>query len=380
MVWEKLELYIISKSSVKNVETGDEEMENKDNILAYIKNNLSYINERNINLINEIYENKSLYHLSVDEENELEKMSVRCRQIEELRDSFGLDISELNPKEYIMNPEYAGDLFLGELEKWKYCFEEASSADADMAFLLGNHFLSGEFSLPMTVYASKWYKIAAEKGHTDGMYELGMCYRWGDGGEYAEGEKALYWFREAAKYGHREAKEILEHFDTDSGAEVLSLSALHGVGGEYCYWYKSKMLVEGYYQQADEGNAEAQYELGRQLVPGIAYSAFKRDTKKAIKYYEMAAANGVIDAMFNLSNLYKDGNIGLEPDLVISFEWMKKCMEAGDVEARFEVGKRLIEGIGTEVNVELGKKYVNEAADNGQIRAVNYLKNNFERQ
>ncbi len=236
-----------------------------------------------------------------------------------------------------------------------------------------------QFSQPMTVHASKWYKIAAEKGLPNGMYELGMCYRWGEGGEYAEGEKAVHWFREAARGGHKEAQKLIDQFDSDSGMEMLSLSALHGAGGEFCYWYRSKMLVEGYYQQADEGNAEAQYELGRQLVPGTAYSAFKRDTKKAIKYYEMAAENGVIDAMFNLSNLYKEGNIGLEPDLVLSFEWMKKCMQAGDVEAKFEVGKRLIEGVGTDVNIVLGRKYVNEAADCGERRAIKYQKNHFEK-
>lgn len=306
-------------------------------------------------------------------------MYVRCRQIVELRDSFGLDISELNPKEYILNAEYAGICFLDDLEKWKYCFEKARSGDASMALLIGNYFREGKFSKPMTVCASKWYKIAAEKGLPNGMYELGMCYRWGEGGEYAEGEKAMYWFREAAKRGHKEAQKLIDQFDSDSGIELFSLSALHGVGGEFCYWYKSKMLVKGYYEQADEGNAEVQYELGRQLVPGTAYSAFKRNTKEAIKYYEMAAENGVVDAMFNLSNLYMEGNIGLDPDLVLSFEWMKKCMQAGDLEAKFEVGKRLIEGKGTDVNMELGKKYVNEAADSGERRAVKYRENNLEK-
>lgn len=241
-----------------------------------------------------------------------------------------------------------------------------------MALVIGNELRENRFSEALSRNASKFYRISAEHGNEQGMYELGMCYRWGEGGEYAEGEKAMYWFKEAAKRGHREAKSLAEQFDTEEGIRMLSMSALHGAAGEYCYWYKSKMLVEGYYQKANDGDAECQYELGRQLTPGIAYGAFGRNTQEAVKYYEMASENGVIDAMYNLSNLYYEGNINLEPDSRRSFYWMKKCMDAGDMEAMFEVGKRLVEGDGTDADPEAGIKYIETAAENGLERAVKY--------
>lgn len=155
-------------------------MDIQENLMRYIKENLSYDIEENIRLFKEVYQSHQEESLSEEEKSELQNMYVRCRQIVELRDSFGLDISELNPKEYILNAEYAGICFLDDLEKWKYCFEKARSGDASMALLIGNYFREGKFSKPMTVCASKWYKIAAEKGLPNGMYELGMCYRWGE--------------------------------------------------------------------------------------------------------------------------------------------------------------------------------------------------------
>jgi len=36
------------------------------------------------------------------------------------------------------------------------------------------------------VHTAEFFAKAAELGHRDAMYELGLCYRWGDGGVYAE--------------------------------------------------------------------------------------------------------------------------------------------------------------------------------------------------
>lgn len=337
--------------------------------------NLTFDYDHNLMLLNDIFdEHDKIEALQKADAERLRRMYMRCLQILDFR-LWELDISELDCKKYIIEDDWAGLIYALEQEKWKRAFQMALDGDAMMALVIGNILRENRFSEALSKNASKFYKISAEHGNDQGMYELGMCYRWGEGGEFAEGDKAMHWFKEAAKHGHKEAHKLVEQFDTEDGIALLSKAALHEVEGEYCYWYKSKMLVEGYYKKANKGDAECQYELGRQLTPGIAYGAFRRNTQEAVKYYEMAAENGVIDAMFNLSNIYRDGNIGLEPNPALSFLWMKKCMEAGDAEAMFEVGRRLVEGEGTEVNHELGRKYINEAADRGQKGAEKYRRN-----
>lgn len=343
-----------------------------ENILQYALDNLTFDYDHNLELLTNIFvDSVRVESMQKSHAERLQRMYMRCLQILDYQ-LWGLDISELNCKKYIVEDGWAGMIYIPEQEKWKRAYQMALEGDAKMSFLIGNMLRENRFSEALSKNASKFYKISAEHGSAQGMYELGMCYRWGDGGEFAEGDKAMYWFKEAAACGQKEARKLAERFGTDEGIKFLSLSALHGVEGEYCYWYKSKFMVEGFYQKANEGDAECQYELGRQLTPGIAYGAFRRSTQEAIRYYEMASKNGVIDAMFNLSNLYREGNIDLEPNPTLSFLWMKKCMEAGDIEAMFEVGKRLVEGEGTEVNHELGIKYINEAAERGLKRAEKY--------
>lgn len=154
-----------------------------------------------------------------------------------------------------------------------------------------------------------------------------------------------------------------QKFNNVTGKNILEQSAISGADGFGTKWYNSKEMVKEYYRLAEEGDAEVQYELGRQLTPGIAYGAFKRNASEAAKYYEMAAKQGMIDAMFNLANLYINGDINFDINLEKGFFWRKKCADAGDIEACYMLGKMYYEGKGTEVDEQKGKEYIKKAAD-----------------
>lgn len=352
-------------------------MNMQENIMKYVADRLNYDYAHNTEVLINICkqcEDKSLI-LGDEEQQLLLEMKMRCLQIEELQKSFHLDISELNSKEYIINPEYAGMIFLTDIEEWNDCFERAKSGDAAMALLLGNCFREGKFSKPMTVYASKWYQIAADCGYEEGMYELALCYRWGEGGVYVDADKAIFWMTKAAEKGNERAKSFVEQFDNNSGRSIIVQSAISGVGGYGSKWYKCEELIEEYFKLADSGDAEAQYELARQSIPGEQFDVFKRDAHNAEKYYKMAAGQGMIDAMFNLANLYVEGSIGFAPDIEKGFEWRKKCADSGDDEACYLLGKMYRDGQGTQVDMEQCISYWRKAADNGFEPAVNAFRN-----
>ena len=65
--------------------------------------------------------------------------------------------------------------------------------DAEAQFNLGCHYRDGEDYTE----AAKWFRMAAEQGHSDAQYWLGWCYGHGLGVEYdsAEAEK---WVRMSA--------------------------------------------------------------------------------------------------------------------------------------------------------------------------------------
>jgi len=209
-----------------------------------------------------------------------------------------------------------------------------SSAPDVHSLYIGQKLLGGAMGDDGTVYAADFFRYAAEQGNVDAMYELAMCYRWGNGGVYAEPEVAMKWFRMAAGKGHEEAKNMVEKFDNQQGRLMLLYSAMSGAEGPGTKWYKTKAGVEMYYEKAQAGDAECQYELARQLANPERIGPFKHDIKEAIHWYTEAAGKGMIDAMFNLGGIYYKGQLGIERDLALAREWFAKCADAGDAEAK----------------------------------------------
>lgn len=62
-----------------------------------------------------------------------------------------------------------------------------------------------------------------------------------------------------------------------------------------------------------------------------------QNTKEAIKYYKVAAANGDVYSMKTLGEIYD--SLVEEEDRKESLEWFTKAAEAGDVEAMYKMGK-----------------------------------------
>ena len=60
--------------------------------------------------------------------------------------------------------------------------------------------------------AFRYYALAADQGHTKAEYNLGICYRGGEGTEVDLG-KARYWLERAAAKGHEKAIKALARLD-----------------------------------------------------------------------------------------------------------------------------------------------------------------------
>ena len=105
-------------------------------------------------------------------------------------------------------------------------------------------YLSGKRCFEEKKYeeAVKYFRKAAERGHADAQYQLGMCYEFGFGVEKDLSE-AVKWFRKAAERGH----------------------------------------------------ADAQYQLGMCYDCG---RGVKKDLNEAVKWFRKAAAQGNVDAQW----------------------------------------------------------------------------------
>lgn len=195
----------------------------------------------------------------------------------------------------------------------------------------------GEYLVP---FAYEFFEKAARQGHVNATFAIGMCYRWGECGVWADPELAIEWLSKAAELGHEKAKDVVKYYGDEKGKMMLLQSAMSGVNGYGSKWYVSEEAVNMYREQAESGDGESQYELARQLANASHIGPFYYDIDEAIKWYTKAGENGVVDAWFNLAMIYYEGSVaplgfkGCGVDLEKAKYYLEKCAELGDEEAK----------------------------------------------
>lgn len=92
--------------------------------------------------------------------------------------------------------------------------------------------------------------------------------------------------------------------------------------------------VSIYTPLAEQGHAEAQYQLGQLYHHG---RGVPQDNALAIKWYQLAAEHGNISAQNDLGHLYADGKLA-QKDLKAAFTWLEKAALAEQPNAQTSIG------------------------------------------
>lgn len=88
-------------------------------------------------------------------------------------------------------------------------FRAAEKGHAEAQFNLGLLYLHGDGVEKDIEAALKWFTQSAEQGNADAQNNLGVIYLTGEGVEQ-DSDEAIKWFEKAAEQGNEEAKENLE--------------------------------------------------------------------------------------------------------------------------------------------------------------------------
>ena len=114
---------------------------------------------------------------------------------------------------------------------------------------------------------------------------------------------------------------------------------------------------------AEQGDALAQYELGRHYSQGKGVG---QDYAAAVKWYRRAAEQEHGMAQYCLGACYANGT-GAEQDDVKAAEWYRKAAEQGtsDAHAQYHLGYCFANGIGTEKDLAEAAKWYLKAAQKG---------------
>ena len=82
--------------------------------------------------------------------------------------------------------------------------------------------------------------------------------------------------------------------------------------------------------EADDIDAEAQYELGARYVNG---QGVPQSYAEAVKWYRKAAEQGDAVGQYNLGAMYSLGS-GVQKDMAQATKWIRKAAEQGHLDAK----------------------------------------------
>lgn len=125
--------------------------------------------------------------------------------------------------------------------------------------------------------------------------------------------------------------------------------------------------------EAKSGDAIAQYNLGVFYDNKEGKGRGKaRDSQQAMSWYTKAAEQGHANAQFNLGRMYVTGK-GVTQDAELGVSWQLKAAEQGLASAQFVIGKRYFSGAGLAQDYQLALEMFSGAANQGFVSAQNQL-------
>ena len=152
-------------------------------------------------------------------------------------------------------------------------------------------------------------KRAAEQGHAEAQYNLGVMYQQGSGvpQNYVE---AARWYRRAAEQGDAEAQYNLGSMYFDGlGVPVDGVEAVR--------WLR---------MAAEQGDILAQYKLGVTYLYGLV--EVRKDYVEAARWSRMAAEQGDARSQIALGLMYEYGE-GVPKDYVQAYAWLSLAATQG---------------------------------------------------
>jgi len=122
-----------------------------------------------------------------------------------------------------------------------------------------------------------------------------------------------------------------------------------------------EQLLEEQLEEANKGDAEAQYGVGIKYLKG---QGVRQDRKEAIRWLEQAAASGHEGANDKLLRLQ---------DQRKQFEQCLVKAKAGDLKAQYQAGIMYLKGKGVETDGDKARSWIGKAADQGDRKAITRL-------
>jgi len=215
----------------------------------------------------------------------------------------------------------------------------AEQGDVEAQYKLARQYKYGN-GVPKDVRkACALYKTLAEQGMNKAQNTLGICYETGRGIEQNI-ERAIHWYEKAAEAGDVHATSNLAalYHEQEQYSEALKwyektadlgdIRAMSILGYMYEYGLGTPVnlskSVAFYTQAAEQGDATAQFNLGRYYMSERGGQNYN----EAMRWYMKSAGQGMPDAHYNIAIMHDKG-WATPPDMKLAGYHYKQAL-AGD--------------------------------------------------
>lgn len=164
--------------------------------------------------------------------------------------------------------------------------------------------------------------------------------------------------------GFKETAKAAEQGNTEAQYE---LGRMYFLGRNVA---KNATEAEKWYQKAaKQGNAKAQNELGNLYYIGLNVA---QSYSEAIKWYQKAAEQDIANAQYKLGYMYDYGQ-GISQNRVEAIKWYEKAAKQGNVDAQYRLADMYFYKVGIPKDIDEAIKWYKKAAEQGDIKAQNQL-------
>ncbi len=129
-------------------------------------------------------------------------------------------------------------------------------------------------------------------------------------------------------------------------------------------------LPDSLFKKAEQGDAGAQYRLGRRYYEG---NGVTKDYTKAVFWIRKAAEQGNKKAQFRLGHCYRNGD-GVSENRTQAVYWFRKAAEKGHAGAQYRLGYCYHYGEGVPKDLKQAVYWYRKAAEKGDLLAPYELK------
>ena len=238
-------------------------------------------------------------------------------------------------------------------------------------------------------HAKTWFEKAAGYGNEEAKINLADMLI--AEGKPEDRERALGLYMSTARKGNRDARNKLSRLLTqekrDIGREVAEdFVKLLPSGNPTLYYDYADLItktawnneerfkaLEWFQRSADSGNVNAMYQISIMYRDG---NGPKKDISKHLEWLVKAAENGHVPSQLTLGNMYRDG-IRVESDESEAFRWYEMAAKNGNPDAIYQVATMYRDGKGVDQNREESDRWLRLYFEHDLLRQINILADSF---